>query len=334
MLLFLNVAASCGSLDQDKSNPTVDDDTGDDDTATDDDSFDEDLADDDTGDDDDFDAPACLEYDQPLEVGTVESPEVIELSGLAVSAQNPGVMWGLNDSGDGPYLYAMTTEGLHLGVVTVNGAFNLDWEDLALGNCEQAECLYLADIGDNLQFRPTKSVYRVLEPFVDPSKPFGFMTLDLFDKLTFNYPDGKPDAEALAVHPNGGIYVISKLSSVGEGGLYVFPEIDPNKVVTLEKLGILDLTVEGSPEKATAADIHRSGLRLLVRTYRTALEWRLDSGQSFSEILNAPRLTVPCADERQGEAIAYDPATGNYLHSSESGSGPLSPIYRIECLAD
>jgi hypothetical protein len=37
---------------------------------------------------------------------------------------------------------------------------------------------------------------------------------------------------------------------------------------------------------------------------------------------------LPFGVEAVGEAIAYDPANGNYLHV---GQGVNSPIYRIAC---
>ena len=37
---------------------------------------------------------------------TIQSPRLIESSGVAVSRAYPDVLWSHNDSGDGPYVYA------------------------------------------------------------------------------------------------------------------------------------------------------------------------------------------------------------------------------------
>ncbi|MCZ7584970.1 MAG: hypothetical protein M5R36_17455 [Deltaproteobacteria bacterium] len=230
ILLFvftLSVLAAfpwCGGGDDDDSSSSSartpdDDDVADDDAAAPDDDTDndpDDDADDDAGDDDADDdddeipTPECASYGEPEEVGAIESDELVELSGLAFSRKNPGVVWGLNDSGGGAKLFAMTPTGAHLGVARVAGALNLDWEDLSIGRCGGDWCLYVGDIGDNPEARLTKIVYVVAEPEVDAVVPFGQITIDVWDKLVFDYPDAKHDAESLAWHPDGRLFVISK----------------------------------------------------------------------------------------------------------------------------
>src|SRR5437899_10812738 len=93
-----------------------------------------------------------------------QSPRFVESSGVAVSRTYPDVLWTHNDSGDGPYLYATDLRGTDRGALLVPGAQALDWEDMSLGPCPVAflpkagSCLYLADSGDILEFRPFVSV--------------------------------------------------------------------------------------------------------------------------------------------------------------------------------
>lgn len=274
--------------------------------------------------------PVCKQYGKPIPVGIIQNQEIVELSGLAVSRKNSGVMWGLNDSGCKPEIYAMTLEGDNLGVAKIDKAENIDWEDLALGSCGDDWCLYIADIGDNRQQRSLKSVYIVPEPQIDPKVHFRTMTVKWAKHLLFQYPDGNHNSEAFVVHPDGKAYVITKLSN-GTAGFYAFPEGEDKDVITLERVGSLNLQLNGVRENATAADIHPGGERLLVRTYNNAFEWQLPSGAPFTEIVNAPRSEVPAAIEPQGEAIAYDPATGEYLHASEAVGLYKSIVYRIPC---
>jgi hypothetical protein len=248
-----------------------------------------------------------------------------ETSGLAVSLQNPGVLWAHNDSGDGPYLYAFTLTGGYLGRVTLQGVTAVDWEDMAAGPCPAGECLYVGDIGDNGNSRTDCAVYRVPEPAVDPGAPFGELSLTTWERFPFSYPDGPQDAEALAVHPDGSVYIFAKYPG-GSSAMFVFPELTPDDPKTLDYLG--DLDTGGALSLTTAADIHRNGQRLLVRTYVSAMEWRLADGEPFANILDAPRIFAPFGAELQGEAIAYDPATGGYFHAAE---GSLPTLYRVSC---
>ena len=332
LLLFLT---SCSSHSSDNSAPSQDLDDDDDDNDDNDDTAGDDDDDDNDDDNDDdtmaIDWPACDSYGAPTLVGLVQSPELVELSGLAVSHKNPGVLWAINDSGNGPFIYAFAPDGTDLGRVRLQGrALNIDWEDLAIGPCGLDECLYIADIGDNPEARFTKYLFRIVEPEVDPSAPFGHIELGGWERLSYRYPDGKPDCETMAVHPNGDIYFVSKLRPGGEGGFYHWPDPVPNKLTTLTRLGTFDLVIGGDPQLATGGDIHRNGDRLLVRVYDGAFEWRIPRGNPFEEVLAATQMEVPAAIEHQGESIAYDPASGGYYHVSELSSG-YPDIYFISC---
>jgi hypothetical protein len=329
LCLSVGWAVSCSSDDDDDSSSNqADDDAGDDDTST---------TDDDTGDDDDDDAadddddddtfPACEDYGSPQAIGNLRADELTEASGLAVSLKKPGVLWAHNDSGDGPFIYAMKLDGDYLGVVKLDGATAVDWEDMAAGPCGDDECLYIGDIGDNDANRTDCGVYRIVEPVIDPETPFGELTLTDWEFFPFSYPGGPRDSEALAVHPDGTVYIFTKFP-LGSSEMYALPEMTPDVLVELTYLGDLDTgSVLAVP---TAADIHRNGRRLLVRTAVSALEWRLVADDSFEDILTAPRLNVPCRIELRGEAIAYDPAEGGYLQVAE---GQGAAIHRISCAA-
>ena len=62
--------------------------------------------------------------------GELANPQIQEASGLAPSRLNSEILWTVNDSGDDPILYAVSTTGADLGTLKVAGAKNRDWEDL------------------------------------------------------------------------------------------------------------------------------------------------------------------------------------------------------------
>ena len=82
----------------------------------------------------------------------------------------------------------------------------------------------------------------------------------------------------------------------------------------------------GGPWLVTGADYSTADRRLLVRTYTSAVEYRLGEGQTLSDLMGSERMTVPAVLERQGESIGY--GTAGYWHVSE-GIGP--PIHFVPC---
>lgn len=145
--------------------------------------------------------------------GEIRSPRVVEASGVAVSRDHPGVLWTHNDSGDGPYLYAMDLRGADRGAVRVPGAEALDWESMALGPCPttRGTCLYVGDVGDNLEVRPDVTLYAVPEPTPPTSPADTQRTTRAPAVLRVRYPDGAHDVEAIYVVPrDGSLFLVSK----------------------------------------------------------------------------------------------------------------------------
>ena len=143
---------------------------------------------------------------------TFQAPRVAESSGVAVSRAHPDVLWTHNDSGDGPYLYATDLRGTNRGALLVPGAHAIDWEDIALGPCPVAfplpprgktsapSCLYLADTGDNMEFRPFVTVYAVPEPHPPERASDTLGTTRAPAILNLRYPDGPHDVEITDYH--------------------------------------------------------------------------------------------------------------------------------------
>ena len=72
--------------------------------------------------------------------------EAIESSGLA--------RWGNHllthpDSAAQAELYEIDDEGEFFRTIPISGATNTDWEDLAVAACDEGECAFIGDIGDN-----------------------------------------------------------------------------------------------------------------------------------------------------------------------------------------
>ena len=72
-------------------------------------------------------------FGDQVDSGLIEYTPINEASGIAESRKNPDVLWTHNDSGDSPRVFAFNRHGKHLGVYTIAGINNRDWEDMAVG---------------------------------------------------------------------------------------------------------------------------------------------------------------------------------------------------------
>ena len=110
--------------------------------------------------------PLPLDPTQAVQLATLEDRRISESSGLVAARRSPGLFWTHNDSGDGPFVYALDRAGRSRGTWRVEGAQAIDWEDIAAGPgpTEGQSYLYAGDIGDNGREREFVVVYRFPEP--------------------------------------------------------------------------------------------------------------------------------------------------------------------------
>ena len=149
--------------------------------------------------------------------GRLDKKEVPESSGVVASRKHAGVFWTINDSGNGPTLFAFTRDGKLVGEFPVN-VRNNDWEAVAV---DDEGHLYVGDIGNNDRNRDRVLVYRVDEPDPMVKRPKSSPPLRASGMWRLKFPDKPFDAESLFVHKGRG-YVISKLLNVKHAGLYSF----------------------------------------------------------------------------------------------------------------
>lgn len=194
-----------------------------------------------------------------FKLGRIEHKSIKESSGLAASRKYPGVYWTQNDSGNGPYVFAIARDGKFIAEYPIAQARNTDWEAISV---DDGGHLYVADIGNNDLKRDRALVYRVDEPDPAAAGPKGKgMALKVNRVWRLKYP-GKPfDAESFFVWEGKG-YVISKLLSGRNAGLYRFDLAAAGaEAVALEH--VCDLPIR-SP--VSDAAISADGARLAVLT--------------------------------------------------------------------
>ncbi len=270
---------------------------------------------------------------------TFQSPRLVESSGVAVSRAFPGVLWTHNDSGDGPYLYATDLRGTDRGALLIPGAQAIDWEDMSLGPCPAAfpaaTCLYLADTGDNLEFRPFVTIYAIPEP-APPERPSDTLgTTRAPAMLQLRYPDGPHDVEAVYVSPRDtAVYLVSK----GRGGdirLYrvdrsAWRPTDTSAAIAVATM-VQTLDIRASSEAGrlvTAGAIRPDGRVVALRTYTEIYLFYPGVGGRLLAARDRPCNIAGM--EISGEAIDFlDDST--LVMTSEAGRSRPGTIDTVKC---
>ena len=274
-------------------------------------------------------------YGPPAKVGVLKDRAIDESSGIVASRTTPGMYWTHNDSGDGPFIYALDGRGHSRGVWRVTGSVAHDWEDIAAGPGPTAgtNYLYIGDIGDNGGQRSQIIVYRVPEPIItaagESTGKRNAQSTEEADVLRLRYPDGRHDSETLLVHPvTGKIYIITKIE-FGNAGVYeTDPTQSPAGVMTLTRVGHLSVpSVFGG--MLTGGDISPDGLRVALCDYLQGYEMVLPVGSSeFNQVWKQPLRPMALGQREQGEAIAYRLDGKALLATSEGRPAPLFQVVR------
>jgi hypothetical protein len=212
-----------------------------------------------------------------------------ESSGLVDAGR---LVYTINDSGDGPYVYVVDAgSGRTAGVTTYSQGEVTDVEAIAPG---RSGSVWVGDIGDNSADRSSVAVYHLPHPAAGDRTVSG-------RRYDLTYPDGSHNAEALLVQPRTQrLFVVSK--SVFGGTVYAAPR-------TLHATGDTRLhafaRVSGL---VTDGTFFPDGKHVLLRTYGTA------SVYTFPDFRLLGTVTLP--PQRQGEGISVGHG-GRVLISSE-----------------
>ena len=256
---------------------------------------------------------SCPQTAAPVSVGTVQSLQMVEISGIAPDVGNEWI-WAHNDSGDSARVFAFDEAGNSMAEVTLAGAVAEDWEDLAIDPGVTGEArIYIGDIGDNDEIRSSVKV-------IGFTPPTGSVELTDYDVFELSYPDEPHDAEGLAVHPiTGRLYIFTKPD---RGGTTIFTpteELVSGEKVDLRevaRIDLLDFDVVGST-LVTAADISADGRFLALRTYTGTFILNADGLEDPTLWLQDGFCEAVSPVEPQGEAIAFSSGVDGYYTVSE-----------------
>ena len=273
-----------------------------------------------------------------LEKGLGLTDGLEESSGVAESRIRRGIYWTHNDSGHGPHLYPISIDGRELGKVKVEGATDGDWEDIASGRCPTGtgNCLYIADTGDNSRGDDGgkegdgkgagKHTVRLV---VVPEPAIGARTVQ-GREYRATFPGKRTDIEALALLPDGSIYLVSK-GIRNEVELFRWPTpLVEGQTATLERIRRLAPEAAEIGDRVTGASASPDGRWVAVRTYAALAFYRtadlLGNGGPVSQ------LDLEPLGEPQGEAVSLADDGTVVLTSEGPGHHLPGSLAHLRCV--
>lgn len=253
-------------------------------------------------------------------------PEAIhESSGVAASPVHPGVFWTHNDSEGRPEIFAVDAGGRLLGRVSVSGARNRDWEDMAVGPCGDGHCLYVADVGDNREVRTDPAIYRVPEPSPDDR------ATPPADRFPVRFPHGPRDVEAIYLLPGERLFLVTKGRNHRVEVYRVPAPLDrPGEPLELERIQRLTRISPALPRHVTGGASTPDGRLVALRTYETLALYHPDEDGSLEEVRGS-RVNLRHLREPQGEAVAFLPGNRIVLTSEAGPWGSRGTIGLLSC---
>jgi hypothetical protein len=244
------------------------------------------------------DAPTAY----PVTAGVVD-----EASGIADGFARPNALWVIQDSQQPTELYLVSHEGQHLKKVFIKNVANRDWEDLAVstGPVAGKNYVYIAETGDNDLKYADYAIYRMEEPQLSAD------TVTQVEKISFRYPDGAHDAEAMFVDAGTkDIYIITKRDAKSR----VYRLLYPQSVTGINTAAyIAELPFTG----VVAASLSGTRQELLVKTYTNIYYFSSEAFIGVVELLKRPYLNIKYEQEPQGEAICFSNDNSGFFTLSE-----------------
>lgn len=237
-----------------------------------------------------------------------------ELSGIAASKVNAGVLYVHDDANGTNEIPLTNAKGEDLGKLVLDGISPRNPEDIkvAPGPDANTSYIYLADIGDNANGRTNVAIYRFAEPSIATPDASTAVHISTIDKITLVYPSGAVNAETLLVDPlTKDLFIASK--QTGKSILYkaAYPQ-STTATITLKAV------LKTSFDLFTSGDVSPDGKEILLRNKSQIFYWPRTAAQSLADAMLLAPQTVPYAgNEHQGEGICFAADAGGYYTDTE-----------------
>jgi hypothetical protein len=276
-------------------------------------------------------------YQNAIQIGYLAHRELNEVSGLACSRLRNDVLWTINDSGSGPFIYAANTQGAHLGKVRVLDAQNQDWEDLASFRLRDVAYLLIADVGDNDEIRTDYFIYVTEEPAITEKIDPAGQSVAWKYRIRFTYEDGSRDCESVAVDLQGRQILLLSKRTVPPI-LYTLPLFTQNRdnVQVAKRLTAVPViprpTLQDIIEdprfgyyrsQPTAMDVSPDGSTAVVLTYKNGYIFQRTAGEDWAQAFKKIPQLIRLPRLRQAEALCFAADGRTLFVTSEKIPAPL-----------
>lgn len=288
-----------------------------------------------------IEVPACIgEYAAPVAKALLQTSDLKEVSGIAASRKNAGVLWMHNDSGDTARVFAVTEGGEVLAEVKLSGVSPIDFEDIALAKCptSQGDCLWVADTGDNFRLRRKVVLYAFPEPTIPPGGAEEALLVSDVSTYPFKYPGGAVDSEALVVSADGSsFWMFEKVDGDTArifGGSTAEQPVETQTLVLIGEFPSPGIAVEYG-RMITGADLHPGQKRVVLRVYTGTYEYRFEEALAFGSMGGTEPVQVALGPltELQGEAVAYgNDGLGIWTCSEDPSMTGEQPLHYYACV--
>jgi hypothetical protein len=261
----------------------------------------------------------CLLFATVPVVDTMDRQEYNELSGIASSVVNPGVLYVHEDDAGTNTIALTNAKGDDLGKLILDNVSARDPEDISVGPGPEAgkTYVYLADIGDNNAVRKTVTIYRFAEPVLKDLSGSSAIHIQAIDKIELAYPKGAVNAETLLIDPvTKDLFIASKETS--RSTIYTAPYPQSTTSTTT-----LKSVVKTNFDLPTSGDISPDGSEILLRNKGQIWYWKRSAGQTVAQtILTAPQTAPYAGNEHQGEGICFMYDASGYFTDTEIKDHP------------
>ncbi len=237
-----------------------------------------------------------------------------------------GGLWTQNDSGNEPKLYKLDTiTGQILQTITIEGAENIDWEDLAQDDSR----IFIGDFGNNIGNRTDLKIY-VAEKSVFPAEgdgsvPATVINFSYGDQQNFERANRNNDYDCESLLASGdSLYLFTKNWVNEQSRLYSLPKV-------AGEYQIFPLASFDTDGLITGADFLAGGNEVVLCGYKNYIPfmWLLfDFSENRFFSGNKRRIGFSGLPGTQTEGICYTFGKNVYISSEKTTISPAK-LFRI-----
>jgi hypothetical protein len=239
--------------------------------------------------------------DQGAIVSRLANRQIVEASGLAVSATIPDLAYTLNDSKNEPVVYAIKiSTGQTVGRADLGKFKPEDTESLYVDPRGQ---MWVGDLGDNDHDRNNVSILVFPEPGPGQHK------IKAAQRYRVKYSDGRANVEAMLVNPTSGQVFLASKNENGPGTVYAISALQPGVPNVATNLHVR------IPGEVTDGTFSPDGSLALLRTYSSV--WIADP-RNWNMLRE-----MPAPNPNKSESITLERGDQTFLVGGEGENSPL-----------